>query len=689
MSAPRYEPVDPDDEIGFDPLAADDEIEEPEGSDLSTPQLISRGMDEGVIGMAGVADMIANYAMKRARGVDPQSPNKMANATRNVLEFANSVFATGPNVPSLHDPVDESQMTDPERYTYRAARGAGATIPTLPLAAAYGPGAAALDVLSGIFGEESAGLAEDAGFGPLWQMAAGLIGSFTPGASARIARTSKRAVQRRIPRAAEKMNRRAAAEYAGEFIDDRRAAGSRLREHAEQAGRRAIEDPVQPGKVQMLTEEVLSDPENAIQPLGALAEPAIVDLSEEVATRHTAAGRSLRRDAGAIQQRNARVLARQAEEGFPAGQPGSTREVMAERGKAAFEKGSKLQEAVPNFGGIDPSIVQSAAGDMVAKASRSGALQKMLPQDLLDDIAGWGDDIELEDLRAVRSAAQAKFRNLGPTARDTVEAKWLNDIVTATKTTERELAKRAGGKTRQIALLDEANEAWARAKNLYGRNTPQMKAFNDYDDIAKGFRAQVLNNKRPGKVLREMMDAVGDNDEAMMGLQRLVRDEVFGADMEGIGKLATIGKINRHKVAIETVYGKGAANRMRRLVADVQRAKNSRIGSRNLRRGVGSGRMGGRGALAAGAMDWGVGYINEGAARTTARKVARLMGEKNPLDNEDVEIIISHALEDPLVFAGLMDELPAKAVPIWRERVRARLARRGARAYAAGLEDTE
>lgn len=543
-------------------------------------------------------------------------------------------------------------QTTGQRMARAAGVGVGETLPTLPLAMLGAPSRAAmaarggLDLASGVSAEVARERTEAMGFGPKAQFAASLGAGMGPGMFRVLGR---RAVQGALPPARASAGRRLAAETLGREVQDRGEA------------------------VRMLADEIRTKPFNTRASTAQVLEevaPGIRTLEKSVA-RSGAAGRDFAREAFNLRRANKLAAQEAFESGFRAGQPGAATEAWIRASDVMDAKVRAAWKGLRNLEGIPTSRVKESARFIRSEAGEE--LSRSMPKQQLRIIDKYGDTVDLASLRRLRSAVSQRIRGAVRDPERAQEVFFLEQIKNSIDDTFDDVARIGGNE--DIAALRKAIALRAEKGMKFPPKSKANKAMREFDDLGRGFRS-ILSSRRPVQEVRLLKNAFGDDPEAWAGIQRLMREEVFGEGLEGLNTAGRVRsaarRLSRHSDAFDEVYGPGASKNARRFLDRLAQIQSGVVGTSAEAAVTGSNVE----RLQAFMQNSGVvADMARGRPAEAALRVIGLVKGNSPKTLAEAERLLAQALVDPQVAKGFLETLPDQAVPIWAERVNRFLSR--------------
>lgn len=611
----------------------------------------------GVGNIGSLADMVGT-ALLQTIGVANPTPDLMETTFR----IAADAVANAIGIPTGSARVEP--VSRGEEFAAAAGRGVGETLPTLPLAAAAVPARLAQGVgvarsslpvigelASGVGGEVAATAAEDAGLGSKGQVAAGVLGSLAPGAIARGAAAGvRRIAAETLPAARRPVARRAAAEVIGAPISDRAEAIERLAREADAPFGRAT------------TAQALED-----------VAPGIRDVEIQQARRIPDVGREV----FAIRRESLAEGAEEFQKLFPAGAADDAVQGYRQAYDAIQTEASRAFKGVGDVQNIPTGALRQSWDEVVGESTK--ATEKFLPKEYLDLIDGYGDATSLSELQGFYSRISNDL--LEHEAKGTakgVQARWLRKVRDGIEKTLDTAAE--AGNAEDVNALRKARSLRRFQGDVFERKA-ELRAFLTADDMQKSFRG-IMNAKNPLESLALLKKGIGDNPEALAGLQRLMRDHIFGTDFELLFHVGTDADVaatslgraipqarralssETTRKAFDLLYGEGSAANARKFVDRLAQVTSGKVGTTATAAPTG---------IQVGRELYGLAAAYEsGGLRGATVHALKKAGMVSPT-NREIDAYVSRALVDPDFARGLLEEIPPKAVPMWADKVRKRL----------------
>ena len=622
----------------------------------------AQGAFQGVEGLASLIDLV------RARG-----------NTEVVDTPAGATIERQPLESLLADRVRQAQQSmvgstvKPEgfleRATQSATRGVTESIPTLPLAAipglggamALGPRAVAgsfarnagIDLLSGFSGEVARGEAENAGFGTGGQIGASMLGALgTTGTLSRIAQTTK-PVRGRTARSL-------ARQALGRNVNNRRQAIELLDEELNKKLFGAAS-----------TDQVLQD-----------RFPGVAGVMRRAA-RDSASADDLRLKAAELRQLSSLDAVDKLGKKFPGGRPVDTSETYINQLARVQNKVTRAYKKTGNLAGVPTRKLKAGAAFIAQDAGDE--LDHLLPKRALKIIEGYGETTNLRSLQRLRRSLGASVRKAKRKG-DRERLFFLNKLVDSVEQTFDEVAEEFGSV--EINALRRARIIRAIEAERFDPSDPLNKVFGGElkrgevvlpEDMGREFNRFLGNSKTPAQDLRRLRLTLGRNPRAWGGVQRLMRDRVFGEDFELLfnveGNNLTMSGANRalknlrkNAESFDVVYGPDAAKNAENFIRRARQLSRGVVGTTGEFATTGTGfKQGPPVSLE----QIGIGAdLARGDFKGAAFSAFRLAMGRTPKTIEEADVLLSQAMVDPALAKAFLEELPAEAVDAWQRRAR-------------------
>lgn len=341
--------------------------------------------------------------------------------------------------------------------------------------------------------------------------------------------------------------------------------------------------------------------------------------------------------------------------------------------KQAEQAAQKLDEAfagVGNIQGIGTDRIKASAAAVMDDAQESQALGALYPW-VRRITRKMGGEADLQELRRLRS-------NLSRTIREKLRGEGSNirrasDMIAAIDQTLDDVAARTG--TDDIEALHRALDMAKGNARRFGPDSVPAQLFDQFaeEGLNVGFHRLVVQSDRPVDALMALRNAVGDDPRAWAGVQRLVRDEVMGADLEKLATPASITaawrklRTRKDRAIWEAAFGPGSADTARRFLVKV----------RELARG-------GQLPIDMTAPNAGIyGAVARMQLREAAYRALRAAGSApRPVDTNR---LIAEAANDPALARGFTEQLSKAEYAVWLRRVQNYIGKPLRAAQASGL----
>lgn len=604
---------------------------------------------EGPSNMAALADFaiqsVSPAARIRERAGLPQAGPTLEERTRGSMTgFTERAFGESVQPPG----------TAGGRLLQAAGAGVTETIPFLPLVGLGGGGIAgagrrgALDLLAGVSGETSRQGAEEFGLGPVGQTATSLVGALAPAGVASRARQLLPVVRNRAAR-------QVARDVLGREIPDRAEAMRLLQQE--------IDAPLF-GRA--TTDQVLQD-----------MAPGTAGIMKRLA-RDSFAGADLRREAFELRRLSARAAEEFGASGFGAGPPGAASAMYLDRLRRIKSKVERAYRGVGDLEGIPTHKLKAASA--FVRQDAGDELESLLPKRSLRLIEGYGETTNLKNLQRLRRQTGAEARKAMREG-NSERAFFLNKIVDSIEETFDEVAE-IGGAT-EINALRRARTIRAIQAERFDPKDPLNRVLGgEFEDMGKAFNRFLNTERRPVESLNRLRMTLGGNPDAWGGVQRLMRDRVFGEDFDlltdignetlsrsGAGKaLKNLQKLSRE---FDAVYGTGASENAEQFIRRAHKLSRGVVGKPEEFAVTGSNvapssQMNEQAEILAdmarGSTLW---------WRDVAVKAFRLVTGNNPRTLREADALLAQAMVDPKMAKAFLQELSPQQLERWQRRARA------------------
>ncbi len=542
-----------------------------------------------------------------------------------------------------------------QEITQTALRGAGQAVPT-----AMAPGGVLLNMAGGAVSEVAARAAEAAGYGKLAQFGASMAGGVLPGMVARVGTPVGSAVLAATSsKIRGRLARKLAAETLGAEIQDR------------------------PRAIELLTQEI-ERPLFGRASTAQVLEPIAPSLFQQE-TRTAAAGvagRDLNRELANLRRASTSEAREYAERMFPAGSVGDAVDQYAKQLDEMSQTVRAAYGAAGNLQGIPASRIKAATAKVAIEIGDEG--KRLFPQDLLRVISRYGDTVDLKTVERLSQRLNSDYRKLIAQPGTQRERELLSWVKEAADSTLDEVAALGGAD--DIVALQRARAAAKVKGKLFDPDDPLNIVFGGkatregrvlLEDLSKPFRAFLNNSPRASNSLNRLRLTLGDNPTAWAGVQRLMRDEIFGADFERIfaknrldprGIDAATKALRRHARAFDVVYGEGASENAKIMLERMHQLTRGNAGTMAMAAPTGM-NLADPTEQASAAM-----AFLSGDRTAALTRMFRAATGRSAKTLAEAQVLFAHALADPEIAKGYLEALPADAVPIWQQRARSALA---------------
>lgn len=598
-----------------------------------------------------------------------------------LVDFMRSRFANEPaDVPGFQRSVPleallservrgfgESRLgprVEPEGFVERAVEsgtaGAVETLPTLPAAffpggglLAAGPRAAAgtiarragADLASGVAGETARSVAEREGLGGVGQGVASMAGSLgTTGIATRVGQAVLSPVRNRTARSL-------ARQALGREVRDRRRAIRLLQQE--------IDAPLF-GRA--TTDQVLQG-----------TDPGVVGIMKRTA-RSGLAGSDLRRRAAEIREFNTLAAAEEGRRAFPVGSPSNTTRAYQDLLRRTKDKVSRAYRGIGDLDGIPTTKIKAAAAFVATDAGDE--LSNLLPKRALRIIEGYGDTVSLRSLQRLRRSVAASVRKAQRRG-DSERIFYLNKLADSLESTFDEVAELGGA--REINALRRARLIRSIEAERFDPRDPLNQVFDpQIEDMGRAFDKFLRTDKAPTESLRRLRLTMGDDPEAWGGVQRLMRDRVFGEDFDLLlnvdadqltrsGANRALKNLRKLSSEFDAVYGSGASRHAEDFIRRSRQLSKGVVGKVDEFAVTGSNVSSQPASLQQVGV---VADIARGDWTGAARRAFQMVSGRLPKTIEEADVLLAQAMVDPHLARGFLEELPAEAVDLWQRRAR-------------------
>lgn len=247
----------------------------------------------------------------------------------------------------------------------------------------------------------------------------------------------------------------------------------------------------------------------------------------------------------------------------------------------AEEAAAKLEEAFSGVGNVEgiptariKAAAQSIRDETLGEVKAAGALFPWL-RNIEKKV---GNETDLKTLRRLRSQLSRTIRE--DLRGQNQKIKWASDLIGEIDGTLDDVAQRSG--TQEIESLRRALELAKDNAKQFGGGSVAARLFEDFatEGLNEGFRRRVLNAPKPVEAFEQLRRSVGDNPQAQAGLNRLVRDEVLGNELQAFGTPAGLSaamrRLGKRRTGAlwEAAFGPGSrenAQRFLRTMRDLSR----------------------------------------------------------------------------------------------------------------------
>ena len=636
------------------------------------PPGIGRSLLQGIAqtpgGVARMGETFLDYALPqravvRAVGGTPEPMSRIVSEGIDEKMEQPFIAATGRG-------FVEPQTTE-EGYAAAAGRGLGG-FATMPLGGIGG-------VISSLMGAVAGEAAKNAGLPWYGQMLAGIVGSASPSVAGIVAPRvpGVAAVTGRVGRAMSPQMRRDAVNLG---------AANTLRGNVGNVSRaaQALDDEARglggPG-LASTAQALRTEAPGLVGLEGGLARTSTAGFGERLAARRESS-------------------ARQIDEAYNValrGNPGAVRGSFTARLADSRANYRRLYGEIDDasVGAVPLTRVKAMAQTIVDDAGAYGV--KSVPA-LARRVIAADDVTTFADLRRLRTALGDEARsleksvNLGGSAEKLRNVSRLRDAVDETIDALGESGVPAAQQLRA------ANAAFREHQQLYSRAHPTVKKLLENEDPGDAIMSILgRTTKRPAEEARRLVAGLGDDADALEGLRRLTADElvwrasgkaskaggpVSPSSVSGIGLGASL---TQSEPALRVIMGDEQFDLLRRLAARIDTTTYGRAGTPGFYMSTGSAlksaeQQGAAGAEAA-AETLGAIMNPMGKARQAmAKKAHEWLLDKTTMAQQ--RQLLEDAMVDPKIARDLLLDVTPERFAAWQERMRAHVARSGARAGA-------